>query len=460
MRVYDGWAFYLRGPFCCLGPKWGLKNESAEGKSVQFDRSQSVAYNQPSLETSISYGLNQGTPVCAYTFFSPLLCLLLLIGCSNADRGTTIPEGHLELVWAVQPADASDEPWFGSILDVEVFHNRIYVSDGSRGEIIELNQTGQFVRSIGGKGGGPGEFLDGPLNITISPNGYVFIQHSGNARLVSRFSTAGRFVQRTDWQPVRLSYFPSEYPVALNDSTLFWDIGPRVDAGISIEDYLLIPLYQAVRGNEAFQFGKRYLNEFEYSTLESLVKRSQWKESQLHRFTSGYAVQGPDSEEALFVRKGDPYTVHRYKLSGTTSKFTFSEPRRDTWIQEFRLSPEELEEGLFTHPDYLGSYPVRSTNTLIHRYSFTHQMRDLVRHDNILAISVVVISEEFDPDITEGGFEHYIYIVDLTKEKAVMRIETDPLKAWRLQGILEDGTLVFTLYEPAPGIAAYRVMPD
>ncbi|MFC1629011.1 hypothetical protein ACFL3H_07855 [Gemmatimonadota bacterium] len=105
-------------------------------------------------------------------YSSPLLFLLLLIGCSKADRGSGIPEGHLELVWSVQPEGAEDEelvePWFARIDNGDVFMDNIIVNDGRRPAIIQLDHTGQFIRFIGREGDGPGEFGNRALNVSIS----------------------------------------------------------------------------------------------------------------------------------------------------------------------------------------------------------------------------------------------------------------------------------------------------
>lgn len=186
------------------------------------------------------------------------LTLILLFGycisCSKADRGTEIPEGHLELVWAVQPEGAEgeqpEEPWFGNIRTSTVSDKYILVMDWGRHAVLQLDHLGYFVRFIGGQGGGPGEFGDNPSNISISQNGQIFLNHQRN--YISIFSSEGEFIERLNFEAnpnfvgrVRINHF------ALDDSTIVWTVGPS-RRGLELEYYLNEPFLIATRGEDSF----------------------------------------------------------------------------------------------------------------------------------------------------------------------------------------------------------------
>ena len=217
-------------------------------------------------------------------YSTPLLFLLLLIGCSKADHSIDLPEGRLELVWVVQPEEIEGallkEPWFSEIQYTAVSNNYIYVSDRARGCVIQLDSAGNFIRTIGRKGGGPGEFTNYPSFLTFSPNGHLFVEHGGQR--ANEYSPVGEFFKLHSYVGIRIESAPSillEWPVALDDTTLVWRVYPT---GLDdLDEYLKVPPLIVTRGDEVISLGIRTLKELEDSLNLIRIKRIKILKSEL-----------------------------------------------------------------------------------------------------------------------------------------------------------------------------------
>ncbi len=79
--------------------------------------------------------------------------------------------------------DASPEPglFFGP-RDVAVTGDEIFVVDTGNERVQVFSPDGTFLRSWGGRGDGPAQFVE-PVGITIGPDGRVYVADSGNARI-------------------------------------------------------------------------------------------------------------------------------------------------------------------------------------------------------------------------------------------------------------------------------------
>jgi len=155
--------------------------------------------------------------------YDPLVPLLLY-GCSKADRVSELREGRLEMVWAVQPEEADEEPWFGRIADVDTWQDQIYVADTSRNVVLTLDSEGGFIRQIGRRGAGPGEYRS-PRRLTISPSGKVFVIRRAIFEL-AEFSPDGEFIRNYEHNSVISGAgLYIEWPLALDDSTIVWHSG-------------------------------------------------------------------------------------------------------------------------------------------------------------------------------------------------------------------------------------------
>lgn len=68
----------------------------------------------------------------------------------------------------------SDSSYFSDIRSMQIDNNRIYLTDYHRNQVIILNEKGQFAKSIGDEGRGPGELLGAADLFVDNDTIYVF----------------------------------------------------------------------------------------------------------------------------------------------------------------------------------------------------------------------------------------------------------------------------------------------
>ncbi len=82
--------------------------------------------------------------------------------------------GRIDLT--VGDVEGAEEYLFGSIRGLEFdAGGRIFVADGDAGEVRVFDAKGGHLFTIGGSGGGPGEFLQFPCNLTLDPEGRLWV---------------------------------------------------------------------------------------------------------------------------------------------------------------------------------------------------------------------------------------------------------------------------------------------
>lgn len=139
----------------------------------------------------------------------PLLCVFAVTascnytpdtaGAQQVDRiesGDTTIVRHLGLagVWetpmefvetgAIGALDGAEEEMFGNISDIAVDDaGGIYAFDGQAPALRYYDAEGNYVRTLGGKGGGPGEYQDASLGIVIRSDGRIVMRDPRNGRL-------------------------------------------------------------------------------------------------------------------------------------------------------------------------------------------------------------------------------------------------------------------------------------
>jgi len=394
-------------------------------------------------------------------YFSPLLLLLLLlIGCSKSNHGADIPEGRLDLVWSVQPEEADGELWFGEIKYVTAAGDYIYVTDVGRDVVIQLDTSGQFVRTIGRKGGGPGEFITDPAYISVSPSGHIFIEHF--MAHANEYSSSGDFVKHHVAQGLKLEEAPSimlEWPIALDDSTLVWRV---YQMGLeNLDDILQVPPLAATRGEEIIPLGEKYLKELERLALTELMSRTSG-DMEVMWFTLGEAILSNIRDELLYLKDDDPYTIYRFSMVHSPTSFTFHQEKRDRWLKTISMPREEfLNRDQSVDIKYWGEkFFINPDSNRMERYNFTHMRRGMARYGESLVVHVESVTDEFKPGIPGVGFDQCLYVVNLSTEQSELRIKLNNSFPYELRGALEDGTLIFSTNEPVPGILAYRIVPD
>ncbi|MBI4544206.1 MAG: hypothetical protein HY703_03310 [Gemmatimonadetes bacterium] len=112
---------------------------------------------------------------------------------------------------------------FGQIGDLSVDeYGRVYVLETQAREIRVFAAHGEHVRTIGEKGGGPGEF-ESPVGMEWDPQGRLWVVDPANARY-SAFDTAGAFL--------------TSYPRPIASHSVPWMGG--VDTAGRLYDYLFV----------------------------------------------------------------------------------------------------------------------------------------------------------------------------------------------------------------------------
>lgn len=116
-------------------------------------------------------------------------------------------------------ADGAEELTFGRIGGIFVGANgTLYVYDAHQtvGLIRLYSQTGEYIRTLGAKGGGPGEY--GQLNgFTLAPNGDVVLWDGSGGR-VNRYSAAGDYL--SSFRVPISGFFTSNGVQVSNDGTI------------------------------------------------------------------------------------------------------------------------------------------------------------------------------------------------------------------------------------------------
>ncbi|GBF49195.1 NHL repeat protein [Leptospira ryugenii] len=103
------------------------------------------------------------------------------------------------------------------------YQDHLYVCDFARDEILEFDQNGSLVRSIGGSGNQNGKF-HGPSGIAFDEKGSFYVSDSGNNR-IQKFNSRGEFeisfgqdVRFALKNPAGLSFYKNQIYVADKDN--------------------------------------------------------------------------------------------------------------------------------------------------------------------------------------------------------------------------------------------------
>ncbi len=102
-------------------------------------------------------------------------------------------EWRVEEELRIGSATSAGPDLFGDIRSFDVdASGRVFVLDGLAQEVRVFDREGVFLRTVGGRGEGPGEFTL-PLSVDLSPAGEIWVLGLGNGR-VSMFDTLGTWL--------------------------------------------------------------------------------------------------------------------------------------------------------------------------------------------------------------------------------------------------------------------------
>jgi len=106
---------------------------------------------------------------------------------------------------------------------VDISQN-VYVSDNI--SVKKFDPTGKLIKSFGGRGGGDGQFSNGPNGMTVDRNGFVYVS-DGERRIIDKFDSSGALVKHWsskvpedvyDSYPTRMALSPDGNSILVVDT--------------------------------------------------------------------------------------------------------------------------------------------------------------------------------------------------------------------------------------------------
>jgi hypothetical protein len=139
-----------------------------------------------------------------------LLFVLATLSCARQTRRPhPVPEWQLSTLPRVDiGVTEGDEPYelSSASSSLRLPDGRILVANGGTSDVREFDAEGRFLRHIGRKGAGPGEF-DGPPHLELRAGGGFSAFDMSQERL-SIFDSSGKFVSETRIPPTDRESFP------------------------------------------------------------------------------------------------------------------------------------------------------------------------------------------------------------------------------------------------------------
>jgi hypothetical protein len=100
----------------------------------------------------------------------------------------------LEEELSIGEKEGSEEYMFSQIIDLGVDDGeRIYILDFQEAHIKVFDKKGEYLRTIGKRGQGPGE-IQRPMNLIITPGGQILVNDRG-ARFLHFFTLSGEYIR-------------------------------------------------------------------------------------------------------------------------------------------------------------------------------------------------------------------------------------------------------------------------
>ncbi len=160
-------------------------------------------------------------PLCA-------LSLTLMLSCGESDaQEVDIPlAATVEEVYTVGAFAGDDWELFGAIANVSFdAHGNLHILDEGAYRVVVVDRHGQFLRTVGSQGEGPGE-LAGPAASAVLDDGRLVVFDMGFPGAFEIFDAEGRFVSST---PVDiLAGMPGQLLLPLPDGRLVSTGGMKV----------------------------------------------------------------------------------------------------------------------------------------------------------------------------------------------------------------------------------------
>lgn len=211
-----------------------------------------------------------------------LLLLLLLLCAANSSQKTESMERLLELgrlraedfPLSSDAIELSTAASFPSVQDEnnglfiieprEIAHDdqyRIYLTDMKKDEVMIFSQDGEFIKSFGRTGQGPGEFL-GPSHLLIW-NRQILVSDTGNRR-VQFFDLDGRFLDKS------FKLFKGYHSLAINSNGNIFGAPIYYEYPEDKNSGLLDVLDHTGRVIKSFGTPIKINNKYDYSSLSTI----------------------------------------------------------------------------------------------------------------------------------------------------------------------------------------------
>ncbi|CAM2068697.1 6-bladed beta-propeller [Sulfidibacter corallicola] len=210
-----------------------------------------------------------------------------------------------------------DHVWAGSNQVVQVDRKgHMFLMDQRDSRLLEWDASGAFVRAIGGRGEGPGEFQN-MVNFQIFDDGRALVfENFGAVTRISLYDSSFAFVER---KSLNLPFFP-RFGTFNQDRSLMAATTTRVDPQrqVEITEYLIVA---CDLGEEAFT-KKESLLYWETMSLDStrINDPNHWAEFLGQRFRvlskgqNAFAVF--EGKDVMYSAQADAYEVTRWQAKG------------------------------------------------------------------------------------------------------------------------------------------------
>ncbi|MEA1875241.1 MAG: 6-bladed beta-propeller [Bacteroidota bacterium] len=100
--------------------------------------------------------------------------------------------------------ESSSESFIGEISQILYNENHILVLDKKLQEIFLFSSKGKFIRKIGRRGNGPGEYGT-VFSVDLTPDGLIYLHSTGNKIL--EYNISGDFTRSIPLKKIKLQYF-------------------------------------------------------------------------------------------------------------------------------------------------------------------------------------------------------------------------------------------------------------
>lgn len=216
------------------------------------------------------------------------LCVLLCLCFGAGAASAQVPEWGLETIWAVSAGDGAGEGHqLLNVRDAILLEDGhlVVLSSGTK-DIRVFSPNGEFIRSVGQEGEGPGEFKV-PRGFRLLPSGHFLVYDPGNLR-VTEFDASWDVVgtDRVAWAMDAMA-------------PAFGRGRPMVNGMIPVAAYD-IPMLEAVRRREGVYEEDLVIRLFEGSDVRASVRRPRGPVYHARDGNTGLTLPLPMGEFVLF----------------------------------------------------------------------------------------------------------------------------------------------------------------